>query len=715
MSIIQQIRERAAWLVFGLIALSLVGFLLMDAFVGRSRLFGNRSTTIGTINGDKIEYNDFLKLVNDQEDQYKARGYQVNEGLQQNIRDNVWKQLVEESILSTDYASLGLDVSDKEINDMLVGANAIPDVKQAFTDPKTGVFDAQAAANQINQLRNIYKAGPKKDAKNYEGARRFFEESVPQIIKMRLREKYTALLANSTYVPKWMIEKINADNSQIAAISYVNTPYFTVSDSSVKISDDEINTYVSNHKDQFHQEDSRSIAYVVFDAAPTPADSAKIRQQLIDAKKDFAAAENPEVFLTRMASETPYLDAYMGKSRIQVPNKDSIFALPKGGLFGPYLDGGDYVIAKKIDEKVLPDSVRARHILVATVNPQSGQQILDDSSAKKKIDSIKNLIENGANFDSLAVKLSDDQGSKEKGGDLGYFTQDRMVKEFGDFTFNGKKGDKKVVKSQFGYHYIEILDQKNFEPAFKVAYLSTKIETSPETDQAASGMANLFAGQSRDPKAFEANIQKDNLRKLLAPDITPAEYSIPGLGANRQLVRWIYDADLGNVSEPYAVGDKYVVALVTEVNKEGTMSAAKARAQVEPILRNQKKADIIIKKLGTPASLEAVAAASGQQVQRADSILFSSPYIPNAGQEAKVIGSAFNKQLLGKPVSPLIPGNGGVFVIKVDNVGAKSNPNADLDQQRFTLEQQEKSMVSYRAIEVLKKLAKIKDDRGKFF
>ena len=715
MSIIQQIRDKAAWLVFGLIALSLVGFLLMDAFVGRSRLFGNRSTTIGVINDQKVEYNDFLKLVNDQEEQYKARGYQVNEGLQQNIRDNVWKQMVEEAILTDDYSALGLDVSDKEVNDMLVGQNPIPDVKQAFTDPKTGIFDAQAAANQINQLRNIYKAGAKKDPKNYEGARRFFEESVPQILKMRLREKYTALLANSAYVPKWMIEKANADNSQIASISYVATPYITVSDSAVKVSDDEISEYINKHQDQFHQEESRSIAYVIFDAAPTSKDSSKLRDLLIEQKKDFAAADNAEAFVARMGTETPFLDTYVGKNRIQVPSKDSIFALPKGGVYGPYLDGADYTLAKKIDEKLLPDSVRARHILVATVNPQSGQPVMDDSTAKKKIDSIRTLIEKGANFDSVAAKLSDDGGSKEKGGDLGYFTSDRMVKEFADFSFNGKKGEKGIVKSQFGYHYIEILDQKNFETAYKIAYLSKKIETSPETDQAASGLANQFAGVSRDLSAFDANVQKNSYRKLLAPDITPNEYSVPGLGPNRQLVRWIYDAELGNVSEPYSIGDKYVVAVVTEINKEGLMSPAKARTLVEPILRNQKKAEIIVKKLGTPATLEAAASASGQNIMHADSVLFSSPYIPNAGQEAKVVGSAFNKQLTGKAASAPIPGNGGVYVIKVEGVSAKSNADADVNQQRFAMEQQEKSMISYRAIEVLKKSAKIKDDRSKFF
>jgi peptidyl-prolyl cis-trans isomerase D len=248
-----------------------------------------------------------------------------------------------------------------------------------------------------------------------------------------------------------------------------------------------------------------------------------------------------------------------------------------------------------------------------------------------------------------------------------------------------------------------------------VAYLSRKIETSPETDQAASGMASQFAGESRNAQAFDDNVQKGKLQRLNAPDIQPSEVSIPGLGPNRQLVRWIYDADLGNVSEPFAVGDKYVVALLTEINKAGTMSAAKARNVVEPILRNKKKAEQIMKKLGSPASLDVAATASGQQIMHADSILFSSPYIANVGQEPKVIGMAFDKDLTGKPVSPLIPGNGGVYVIRVEKVSALSNPNADLQQQRFVQEQQQRQRISYGLTDALRKLATVEDDRGKFF
>ncbi|HEV9035047.1 MAG TPA: peptidylprolyl isomerase, partial [Puia sp.] len=279
----------------------------------------------------------------------------------------------------------------------------------------------------------------------------------------------------------------------------------------------------------------------------------------------------------------------------------------------------------------------------------------------------------------------------------------------------GKKGETKIVKSQYGYHYIEILDQKNFETAYKIAQLSRKIETSTETDQAASGLASQFAGQSRNAQAFEANAEKQHLQKQFAPDIAPTAFSIPGLGINRQLVRWAYDADLGNVSEPFPVGDKYVVVLLTEINKEGTMSVAKARAQIEPILRNKKKAEQIMKKDGSPASLDAAASTTGQTIQHADSVVFAAAFNRLFGQEPKVVGSAFNKQLAGKPVSPAIAGNGGVFFIKVENVSAMSNPNADPQQQRFMQEQRIRTQIYQQLLEAERKMASIKDYRSRFF
>jgi peptidyl-prolyl cis-trans isomerase D len=171
MSIIQQIRDKAAWLVFGLIALSLVGFLLMDAFVGRSRMFGGSSNTIGSVEGSSMDYIDFQKQTAEREDQYKSQGYPINEMMQQNIREEVWKEFVEESILDRIYKQLGIDVGDKELNDMLVGNNAVQYIRRSFTDPKTGIFDAQQAASVINQLRTIYK-GNKQTDRGYDAAKK---------------------------------------------------------------------------------------------------------------------------------------------------------------------------------------------------------------------------------------------------------------------------------------------------------------------------------------------------------------------------------------------------------------------------------------------------------------------------------------------------------------------------------------------------------------
>ncbi len=719
MSIIQSIRERAAWLVFGLIAISLIGFLLMDA--RRSNFFGgDRTTVIGVVDGQKFQADDFNQQVSSIEDRYKKQQQQaaLSDEMQQQIRESVWTRFVQESLLSKDYAALGMDISDKEQNDMLAGQDVVPEIRQAFTDRKTGMFDAQAAANQINQIRQIYKSGPRKganaDNSQYEVAKSFWEEEVPQFIEQRLQQKFVALLANSAYVPKWMAEKENADNSQIASISYVSTPYYTVPDSAAKVSDAEITDYVNQHPEEFKQEQSRSIAYVTFDASPTKEDSAEVRKQLIDLSKDFATTKDPAGFLNRVGSAVEYPDTTVAKSMTHVPFRDSIFALPKGGLYGPYLDAGNYTVAKLIDERQVPDSVEARHILVATTDPETRQATMDDSTGKKKIDSIRNLIEKGGQrFDSVAYHLSDDKTSAIKGGKLPWFGPNQMVKDFQDFAFGHKVGDKGVVKSQFGWHYIEILNQKNFEPGYKVAYLSRKIEPSQNTDLAASGLASQFAGTSRDARSFEDNVQNKHLQRLVAPDIGPSAITIPGLGSNRQLVRWMYDAELGNVSDPFPVGDKYVVALLTEINKPGVLSAAKARPLVEPILRNRKKAEIISKKLGSPATLDA--AAGGQPVLHADSVNFSSGIIANAGREPKVVGAAFDKGLTGKPVSPPIAGNSGVFVIRVEKISALSNPNGDIQQERFTLEQQQKQVASYSVLQQMQRLAAITDNRGKFF
>ncbi|HTL06598.1 MAG TPA: SurA N-terminal domain-containing protein [Chitinophagaceae bacterium] len=707
MSIIQRIRDKAAWFLFIAIGVSLLGFLIQDAFVGKTGrgLFGGNTNTLGSVNGNKIEFAAYEQKVKQMEEQYQQMGYPMNDMMRQSVRENAWNQIISEDNIKEEVDKLGLTVTARELDDMLFGPDAPEEFRRQFTNEQ-GVYDVNAAKNAIAQLKKQKSTM----------ADNFNNVYLPALTTNRLHEKFVSLLANSTYYPKWMLEKLNSENNSLAAVSYVAVPYSTVSDSSIKVSDEDITAYVNNHKEEFKQEESRGISYVVFDAAPSAADTAALMNNLSLLKKEMAETPEADIntFLAKNGSTINFMDAFISKTSIQVPNKDSIMALPKGGVFGPYLDAGNLTIAKKLDERVQPDSVKARHILIATTD-QNGQLLLPDSIAKKRIDSIKTAIDNGARFDSLAAQFSASPEGKTNGGDLGYFASGRMVKAFNDFCFSAKTGDRKIVKTEFGYHLVEIEDQKNFNPAYKIAYFSKPIEASTETANAASGLASEFASKSRNAKAFDDNAKAKNYNKLVATDIKPNDMNIPALGSSRPLVKWIYEADRGEVSDVFPVDNKYVVATVTEINKEGLASAAKARPMVEYILRNQKKAEQIKKKIGTASTLEAISTASNQPVQKADSLSFAAPFFPNAGQEGKVGGYAFNPAAKTK-VSPLIAGNAGVYAIKTENVYAKQNTGPGIDQQKLTMVQNQKSAASRGVIEnALKKASDIKDNRSKIY
>lgn len=710
MSIIQRIRDKAAWFILIAIAVALIGFLVQDAFVGRGGggLFRGRSTSVGSVNGKKLEANEFEAMVTQIKNQYKQYNYPIDEA---NAREQAWNGFIAETTLEDECEKLGITVGPKEIEDMLY-VHPSDDIKNAkpYQNPQTGQFDPNLLRQQIADLKKS------KDKNQIEGVNQY----LLSLQKNRIQQKFSSLLTNTAYFPKWMLEKQTTESSSLASVSYVNVPYTSISDSTVKVSDDDIQAYINKHKEQFKQEASRGIAYVSFDAFPSAEDTALILNTLQNLKAEFASTPDDQVaaFLVKSGSQANYFDAYIPKATIQVPAKDSILSLAKGAIYGPYMDNGSFVMAKMIDQKVLPDSARARHILIATMDPRSGQQLLDDSTAKKRIDSIRVAIEGGARFDSLAHKYSDDNtgpdgGSAAKGGDLGYFAPNAMVKEFNDFVFNGKKGERKVVKTEYGYHYIEITDQKNFGPAYKIAYMSKPIVTSQVTEDKIQGLANLFANESRNAKAFDENAKKKGYNKMIASDIRPMMATIPGIGEKRELVKWIYNADLGDVSEAYSVGSKYVVVLVNEINKEGTISPAKARPMIEYVLKNEKKGEMIKAKIGTPASLEAVASANGQQVIKADSVRFSSPFL--AAQEGKVGGYVFSANAKGK-ISPAIPGNAGVYVLRTENVYALPTSGMSIEQQRQALMQGQRGNQVIQFVSAgLKKLAKIKDNRGDFF
>jgi peptidyl-prolyl cis-trans isomerase D len=710
MSVIQKIRDKYARIAVIAIGLALLGFILMDAFAGRGRMFGGQETTIGKINGKKIEAEPFMRRVSEIT---KRQGFEGENGTAQAV-NGLWQQELTDRIMGEQYEELGIDVSDKELDQLLFGPNPPQEFRQAFGNPNDPTsWDPGQVRQQYNQIK---KSGPPEQKAQ-------LAELIEYIERQTLLNKYNALLQNSVYIPKWFLEKRNVDNSQVANAAFVSVPYTSISDSAVKVADADINDYVKAHQKEFEQkEESRSVSYVSFSAAPSSADSAAVRNQLLSLRDSFQRSGNVSQFLIANHSLAPYNETYIADKDVNFQSKDSIFNAPVGVVAGPFVEQEAMLLTKVMDKKVQPDTVKVRHILIA-LSPQNaaGQPGTprDSVTAKRLADSVQRILAAGANFDSVAIKISDDPGSKFRGGVYDSITrQTPFVPEFKEFAFNNPAGAKGVVKTQFGYHYIEVLSQRGSSPVYKVAMFALPIEASPETQSGASNEANMFAGNAKDEKSFNAYFEKNlkgkGYQKLVASNLHPMDFFVTGInGTARELVKDVFKADKGDVLNPsQPINNSYIVALVTDVSKSGLPSATAVRAIVEPILRNKKKAEQIKQKMGKVTDLNAVAAKFSQPVQPADSLRFGGGGA--LGYETRVLGAIFNPANKGKVCPEPIAGQAGVYAIRTDVVFTTAVENASIEQQRQMMEMQSRQM--FRSpVEVLQKRASVKDNRSSFY
>jgi peptidyl-prolyl cis-trans isomerase D len=713
MSIIQTIREKGAVIVIALIGISLVAFILMDSMSSRrgGSLFGNNNTsTVGVVNGEKIQLDDFNNKVKEIQQQYPNAGSAQNN----QIMESVWNQMVAERVVDVQFKKLGITFTPDEMSSIMFSQDAPSQLKQAFTNKETGQYDIQQAQQWWAQT---------KKNKNEEQRNAIISQVIDPMRLNSLYTKYTSMISASIYQPKWLTKEQTEEKNNFATISYVAVPYGVINDSAVKVTDDDIKTYLNNNKLKYKQAPGVKVSYVAFSAAASAADSAKILASLKELKPQFEADSNAKFFLGRNSTSIPFFDGYVPKSKLQVPDKDSIIDLPNGGVYGPYEDGSSYVLAKKLLTKVLPDSIKCRHILLGTVDPQTQQPTIPDTTAHRIADSIALAIRNGADFDALDEKYSTDQAAKKDKGvmtfDITTIQSDGFAKEFGDFLMNDSGVTKKVIKTQYGWHYIEILGKINPEPAYKVAYMGKEIVPSDETINAANTAAIKLSGLAKDAKSFDEYVAKNGLKKIDVPNVVKSsDFQLGALQDARSIVKWASDAKEGEISEPYSVKDDYIVAIVDKRINEGVPDVSMARPMVAGIIMNNKKADEIIKKLNNPTTLEAAAAPYHLQVMTsgADSTLtFQAEIINGIGNEPKVAGAAFDKDYQSK-VSPAFAGNSGVFVIKVNSISPKGTISPVLEQLQANEENSKNTQAALgQSFNALKEMADIKDDRSRFF
>jgi len=281
MSVIQDIREKYAKVTVVLIALALVGFILTDYFSSQTRGMGSLPNTIGSVNGKKILFDEFNDKVTQEEENLKSQGYPQTAALSQQALDKAWNQEISQIVLDQSFNKLGVAVGKKELNDLLYGTNPSSIARQYLSNPQEP-YNPAAVQQTIAQIRKSGDANQKKQ----------LNQLLNNMVLERQYEKFNSIFSNSLNTPKWLVEKQTADNSRIAKLSFVRETYAAVPDSTIKISDAEIEAYVKKYPNQFKQQASRSIAYVSFSAAPSASDSAATLQEVTNLKERLATADS---------------------------------------------------------------------------------------------------------------------------------------------------------------------------------------------------------------------------------------------------------------------------------------------------------------------------------------------------------------------------------------------------------------------------------------
>lgn len=705
MATLQNIRNRGGLMVAIVIGLALGAFILGDMLNSGNKLMRPSQLKIAEIDGESIQYPEFQKKVEELSEIYKmnTQQSQIDEATWIQIREQVWQSYLQENILNKASEELGLSVTADELFDLVQGSNPHPIIRQMFQNPQTGQIDKAIIIQFLKSLET-----------NVDPERRAYWLYIENQIKQdRLRTKYNNLVAKGLYVTSQEAKKSLEARNNNANFQFIVLNYESVSDADVKVSDSELKEFFNKHKDQYKQEKTRKIEYVTFEVLPSSGDNAATQKWVEDNKNDFAATQDNEQYVNAN-SDTRFDPSFYKKEELSPTIAEWAFVAQPGEVYGPYFENNAYKVVKVDQVKMLPDSVQASHILIS---PQTHGSVV---KAQALADSIKKLLDNGANFSELAVKFSDDKGSSLKGGELGWFKHRQMVPEFEEAAFSGEVNKVITANTQYGIHLIKTTKKGNLTNQVRIAVLSRNVEPSNETYQKTYAEASKFASENTTLDAFNKSVQAQKLDKKIAT-VKENDNTIPGLESSRQLIRSAFQVDKGEVlvnnegSSIFEFGNKFVVGAVTGATEEGEATFEEAKDRVEIAVRKEKKAQILADKLKNAASgqssLEGIASRLSTDVKEAAGLNFETYSIPAAGFEPAVVGTV--SSLPENKISAPIQGINGVYLAKVTSITKGNDTNVEGEKNR--LSQTLGYMAVSQVFESLKKLADIEDKRSKFY
>jgi parvulin-like peptidyl-prolyl isomerase len=715
MAVLNKIRQRSIFLII-VIALALFSFVIGDIFNNLDSSSAADSA-IATINGVDIERNEFMTKV--ENIQRQSNGSMTNT----QAMNRAWDNEVRAKVMQSQYDALGLSVERDYMRSLLEqNLGSFEEFKN-----EAGLFDQDKLNEFIANLKAIAPetttlGGSAIDYKSWTN----FEQNVAisgvqQAYFNMVKSGITGTLTEGEL--DYQLENDKVD------LKYVQIPYSSIADSTITVKSSEIKAYMKRFPKKYEVEASRDLVFVEFKEEASLEDEQAIKADLsalISDREEFNEAANAtqtivgfkntkdNASFVNSYSADNFNDNYVFKSAFASDQADKICGLSEGEIYGPYKESGFYKLSKMVSLKRIPDSVKVRHILTPFVGSTRADASVTktEAEAKTTADSIyKVLKRNRSKFKSL-LSLSSDKVSNEKDGVIEFAYTAGFAPEFKAYSFENPKGSLGVVRTDFGYHVIEILGQGTLQQAYKVATISQAIEPSIET------VDEVFKNKSKFEIAvadadFETVAAESNYEVRSVSSVKELDENIPGLGAQRAIVRWAFEdsSSEGDFKSFNTTAGGFVVVKLTGVNSAGLMSSESGSVTALPEIRKEKKAEIIKARISA-TTLDEIATAEDQTIKTAVAVNMKNPTLSGAGREPLVIGTAFG--LEEGATSGLISGNSGVYAVQVTKVtAAAALPSYQAAANRVG--KAKENAVNTQLYNALKDAAEIEDNRAVFY